>query len=377
MFHRCLLILLLLACTAVADEALPTLSQSTKTAALAGDWPTLRGTFNPQELEASPVARLLVGHAYLMGNRNNEALRMFLSVDEAGHRAWLDWTRTLPSSPASLYYQADAKVRMGDRAAALDHYNLALAEDGNFVPALLGKAMLLAGNEDKKGARKLLEKVIQFAPDLAEGHAALGQLQLLFHAATGAEQSFRAALAMEPDNALALNGLGCALYGLGRWEEAERLFAEAYKSLPLPLFIDNDRALAIADEDLNDGYKPGMQLSFSNGHVEFGDQLKYKRSLSAGEIASGQARMDYLYRPLANGLSAMEGPFKFAGEQWKNHLDQSTRTNQQALFERGIKPIEANPGGVTAEFRQAFVKESRWPVENDFGLAFPVARQAE
>ena len=503
MFRFICFIMVFLAFPALAIEPLPGLSAQAQSTAMAGDWQALQLAFSPQVLQASPVARLLTAHAYLMVNRNNEAVPLFLTVDEAGQQAWLVWSRSLPPSPAAYYYQADALARLGDTDSALDYYDQALAADARFVPALLGKAVILAGKQDKDAARSLLAEAIKLAPGLAEPHAALGQLQLLNHAAAGAEQSFRDALAHTPDYALAHNGLGCALYGLGRWDEAEREFAEAFRHLPLPLFIGNNRALAAADENLyylsgteksplfrptdflnwkalvqqtlqaddalrlllqkplpetfdgkaladlnvalrnsayldrlnekhgipdspsprlmglltqteamrsrpfeklnsaeqesilllnrivleelyplmiarHDWRDPGSQLNVMNGSLSLQNQLVFKHSLSTDQLVAGQARMDYLWRPTANVLSSSGvWPLSLLGSQWKDHLAQSTLTNQQTLMDRGINQIDTRPGGVTIDLRQAFVAEGRWPVENLFGLAIFSNQQAE
>jgi hypothetical protein len=111
---------------------------------------------------------------------------------------------------------------------------------------------------------------------------------------------------------------------------------------------------------------PGMQLDIVR---RFTTDQDYKHGLSADKLVMGQARMDNIYRPMANGLESTRVPvLKFIGNQWNGHMDESTRTNRVAMDRRGLDLDEFRPAGVTTRLRQGFVDDGRWPVTSWMGL---------
>ena len=83
-------------------------------------------------------------------------------------------------------------------------------------------------------ARKPVERALALEPELAEGHAGMGYLQMNYDWDwRGAEASFRRALELAPANALVLHHAGMLAECMGRFEEAIRLQRRAVEQNPL------------------------------------------------------------------------------------------------------------------------------------------------
>ena len=256
--------LILPAAAAAADAGAAALLGEFGKAALAGDWKAIAGkTINLEEMEQSPVLRALKGHAALALNKNNEAFSLFLSLEsDKDKQAWKAWAGDLaaanPDNHVALYLKGDALARCGESDAALREASAALKMKPDCAPALIVRGTLLAEKERWNDARKDLDAACEMKDPLAEAFVSRGTLQVLKKAPEGAEGSFNRALALSPGYALAINGLGCAQYGLAKWKEANKSFVDAAKEMPISLFIGNLRALAVAAENL---YMPGMDDS--------------------------------------------------------------------------------------------------------------------
>ncbi|MEK7315295.1 MAG: protein kinase [Candidatus Eisenbacteria bacterium] len=83
-------------------------------------------------------------------------------------------------------------------------------------------------------AREAIERALSLEPDLAEGHARMGEIQLNYDWDwRGAEASYRRALALAPGNARVLVGAGLLASSLGRLEEAIGICQRAVEQDPL------------------------------------------------------------------------------------------------------------------------------------------------
>jgi tetratricopeptide (TPR) repeat protein len=320
----------------------------------------------------------LRAHALMLTNRNNDSVTLFLSLDDAARRAWSQWTADFvgryPAEPVAYYLRGDALARSGDWRGARQALAVALGTQAPRVQAMRNRAA--ASIEEgvtliqlglSRDADQVLLRATAEAPQLAEAFATLGTSQLLRSAARGAAESFRQALALSPDYALAINGLACAEFGLGNPEKADAGFAKAARQLPLALFTANRRALRAAHDGGDVGQAgavdPGMQLTLTRGLV---DQQTYKDRLSPAQIVQGQWNMDHLGRPIADAIGG------FAGGQLNRHFDQSTLTNARAMQRQGLALDDYRPGGVTTDQSHAQVDQGHWPVRNWFGLALAV-----
>src|SRR5436305_7185889 len=102
-----------------------------------------------------PHLRALLAHACLATNRNNEALRWFLSLRRAEDvAAWTAWTKELgrrhPHEPVALYLQADVAARTGHMPEAREKLDQAIHRHKRFALAwsARGVVRLLAGDQD-------------------------------------------------------------------------------------------------------------------------------------------------------------------------------------------------------------------------------------
>lgn len=250
-----LLCLVILAAEAHAAGRSPSIDSAVENAVVAGNWPAVAAAYATEaHTDAAAVQRALAGHAFLMLNRNNDALRTFLSLRQEGDlEEWVSWTRQLVrahDAAIPYYLQGDALARRGDLDAAIRAYDEALRRDSALAPALVARGVARAARREWEAARQDFKAALAAHPGLTEAYTGFGNLLLARQAPEGAKQYFDRALLLSPDYALALNGRGCAHYGLGKWEDAHQDFIQAASTVPLPLFLGNVRALAVAAENL-------------------------------------------------------------------------------------------------------------------------------
>src|SRR4029079_5339334 len=82
--------------------------------------------------------------------------------------------------------------------------------------------------------RKAVERALSLEPDLAEGHATLGSIQMLYDWDwSGAEASYRRALELAPGNAGVLHRSSVLALSRGRPEQALELYRRAIEQDPL------------------------------------------------------------------------------------------------------------------------------------------------
>jgi serine/threonine protein kinase len=83
-------------------------------------------------------------------------------------------------------------------------------------------------------ARDAAARAMAIEPDIAEGHLAMGEIQLWYDFDwAGAETTFRRALELAPGNAEALRGSAIVAYVLGRYDDALRFCRRAIEQDPL------------------------------------------------------------------------------------------------------------------------------------------------
>ena len=225
-------------------------------AVLQADWKTvIEQTQDNETLADSPVFRAIRGHACLALNQNNEALILFLSIDnDPSRQLWKSWTANFADrhsdNPVAYYLKGDGSARFSDYESAIQSYDKALEINPGFTLALIARGVAHAVGSRWDDSLKDLEKACKSKNPLAEAYACLGNLMLSKKSALGALEAYQRALKLSQNYALALNGIGCAKYGLGKWEEANEDFLAASKQFPLPLFLGNLRALGVASENL-------------------------------------------------------------------------------------------------------------------------------
>jgi TolB-like protein/DNA-binding winged helix-turn-helix (wHTH) protein/Tfp pilus assembly protein PilF len=112
---------------------------------------------------------------------------------------------------------------------ALQYFEQAIAKDANYALAYAGVAdafvamaqrILLPQDEANARAKAAAEKALELDPMLSEAHAALALIRVQEYAWTEAEQGFRRAIELNPNNALAHEELGISVLVVqGRFDE--------------------------------------------------------------------------------------------------------------------------------------------------------------
>ncbi len=169
--------------------------------------------------------------------------------------------------------------------ALLDGVMPALPED---AALLADKAQCRIDRQDVAGAIPLLQRAVALAPDYADAHTLLGVALRRNGDKAAATIAFGAALALNPQDANALNGLGNDCLEKERFAEAVAYyrraiaarpkFLKAHKNLAYTLNLDNDIDGARA------AFARLLELApdFHEGHMDYGLFL-----LSLGDYVEG------------------------------------------------------------------------------------------
>jgi TolB-like protein len=130
-----------------------------------------------------------------------------------------------------------------DVATGIDHLRRAVEVDSghalawaclSWAHALESNTGMAAVEEGMARARETARRALALEPDLAEGHLALGTVQLWYDWDwKSAEASYRRALQLAPGNAEVLRAAGILNYDLGRLDEALALCRRAIEQDPL------------------------------------------------------------------------------------------------------------------------------------------------
>ncbi len=139
------------------------------------------------------------------------------------------------------------KMTEGDYREALKLFDRAIGLDPTFALAYSGLSAaynalygtFLPAAEGMPKAKAAALKALQLDPDLAEGHANLGGVQMMYEWDwQGAERSFRRAVELKPHDAGIRFGYGYLLVVLGRFAEAAVQLNQARQLDPLSLHIE-------------------------------------------------------------------------------------------------------------------------------------------
>src|SRR5207302_6697932 len=139
-----------------------------------------------------------------------------------------------------------------ETAKALEYYRQALQIDPQYALAWAGVARAYsdqAGSswlpvaEGFGKAREAAQRALQLDPDLAEAHAAMGEICTLYDRDwRGADQSFKRALELAPGNALILRSAAVLAGDLGRVQEAIEMLRRAAALDPLGVSVHRSLA---------------------------------------------------------------------------------------------------------------------------------------
>ncbi len=180
----------------------------------------------------SEVARAVKGRA-----ENPEAQRLMLMG-----RHFLDRTTREDTAKAIVYFQQALKLDPG--------FALCWAELGRAYSIEAGRAWVNV-EQGFKRSREATERALLMEPNLAEGHAQLGRIQIThdwdFHAA---ESSFRQAMNLAPGSSSVLDGASILAYKLGRFPEALELSRRVLAQDPLSAAFWHNLGLTCHAADL-------------------------------------------------------------------------------------------------------------------------------
>ncbi|WP_419571786.1 type IV pilus biogenesis/stability protein PilW [Rheinheimera sp.] len=119
---------------------------------------------------------------------------------------------------------------------------------------------------DKSQAKYNLDKALQMAPQLAELHNALAYYYQQVQDHDAVVESYRQAMALEPDNADSYNNFGAYLCQQGQYQQAEQLLLEAIERPGYFRVADSYENLALCALEQNDFSKTRHYLNLSLTH---------------------------------------------------------------------------------------------------------------
>lgn len=236
-----------------AEESASLISPEVEKAALAQEWEQvamLSKDLSPNS--GSAVQRLLMGHAYLARNRNNESFRLFAAATPADLEDWERWSGDLakryPRNSSAHFFHADALARLDKYDEALVAFSRSLKFGDQNPYALHGRGVLRAQMGDYGDAGKDLAAAQSAAPSVAEFHNSRGMLRIAQRQGRieKLKRRFERATELSEDFALAFHALGCLELLRNPQSEihSNEHLLRARSSLPeaTPLFVANESA---------------------------------------------------------------------------------------------------------------------------------------
>lgn len=130
------------------------------------------------------------------------------------------------------HLKAMAEHQAGMLDAALTSIARAVAEGGEQPPFMLLEGNVLRDRGELAQAEERFSRVAEAQPGWVAGHGALGQVRMDMGRPLEAIDAFRAALSADPSHVRSWNNLGIALQSLERLDEAAEAFEKALKLDP-------------------------------------------------------------------------------------------------------------------------------------------------
>ncbi len=147
------------------------------------------------------------------------------------------------------------RYNLADTAKAIEYLKQALDLDPEFAHAWAELGFAYSRQADSSWApvadaygraREAVERALALEPNLAEGHAHLAWIQMLYDWDwRGAETSFRRALELAPGNATVLRRAGVLAFRRGRLEEGIGLYRSALEQDPLSAHSYSNLGIAL------------------------------------------------------------------------------------------------------------------------------------
>ncbi|MBK9061991.1 MAG: protein kinase [Acidobacteria bacterium] len=250
--------------------------------------------------EGSALVQAALGRAYLRAYALTKDAATAGLAQQATQRAnALD--PDLPEAQVTLGEILTATGRSGDAIAVLKK---AVDRDPSSVTAILALASALQKSKDTAGAERTLLRLVELRPTSWSGFNRLGTLYFLSSRYEKAVETYRRAIALNPDVARMHFNLGAALLRLGRFEEARAALDDSIRISPVPQAFSN---LGVAHYLL--GRFPEATVSFQRAvdlapknyrwHVYLGDALSQIPNESARARAAYETALPLVTAELA------------------------------------------------------------------------------
>lgn len=407
---------------------------SVEVAVLKSNWKEIIEILNKDDTKASdPVARLILGHAYLALNKNNESLCIFIQTSSENEiKIWDKWTEGFvkrnSENAVAHYFKGDALARLEQWDAALMAFNKGLDIQPKNPLILNARGVIYVAKEQWDDALIDFHNVTKVNPSFADAHSNLGAMWIQRKTgAEGALESFNRAVEESLDFALALLGRGYAKFALGRFEEAQKDVEEVTKKTGCISAVLAENMAKIADwittKDNIELAKVttqnvGVTLNSYLGRVDKGDLsalnpiarilgnnpeyrdmvteklniivannpnfgTKIGQKISNGfnwtDKTGGGMGWINLGKAIDSGKVGVEvGGIKlsagnFGGDWYDQHISK-TRVDHQGwdLLKNAYKSPIDTIGGITTDPSAAFLEKGDWPFIPHYGLFYLV-----
>ena len=283
-----------------ADATLAAAGQSTDTALLRADMALFAGRADDaiallQPLSSggngNPMATALLGRALVVAGRTDEARQLLI----AGMGKY-------PDHREIMLAQADMARLDGDADQALQLFRAVAAAHPSSHEAWFGVGRVLAEKEDVAPARRALDEAIRLAPETPGYYGERATLEALTGDPQAARAAFGDALKREPDDYLALTGLGIVQLKAGDPDSAlqsflkagtiEPRFARAQLYVGVAYYQLGNRLRALESVRKAADLDPKDPLPYIMLGMMQGDALALRDAIDAAREA--QLRMPYL-----------------------------------------------------------------------------------
>ena len=254
------------------------------------------------------------------------------------------------TKPEFHYNMGLAQLALNDRDAAIQYFRRAVALRPDYAEALINLGNLFL-EIDKEEAEECFRSAVKLVPENPVIHNNLGAVLIAREEAEEAEQSFREALRLKPDYPEALNGLGLALGAQGKFDEAIDSFqaalghrpnyAQAYNNLGY-IYYDEDRL-----DEAEDCFRKAME------HRADYTQARRKLAEIYLDLKNYDAALAIYDQTLADNAESRMG---WAGKA--NVLDQMRRSEEAYDIVRRISQ-DGPPLGVIHLYVNMAQKENR------------------
>ena len=211
-----------------ANSGMSVLDLNVEQALLAEDWIKVAELLREVDTtSASPVLRLIKGHACLALNRNNASLELFASMlKDTDSQAWQVWTDEFASRHSqhaiAWYFKGDAQARHEQWESAGESFEKAVQLDPRCYLAWNARGVVAHAVGNTLMARTYFLYATKTKGDFADAYASRGTLNICLGNQQDQQSPFAQARRCSSDESalVAINGLGCAAYGQNKLDDA-------------------------------------------------------------------------------------------------------------------------------------------------------------